>query len=288
VCANNMCYDPQNSCSPIVPMCKISVQQQQALMSRLNPSCPVPPNAQLPSLMSTPQPNTSLGSMGLVMPLPALSPPASPSFGQSVIAGLAAFGPEMAFGGLVGANLYLSAKYPSETSTCYMSFQPMSAPWYQNLNCGYLATVLSYSPAQSQVQTQAEAGTSTTEPDIIYREGKNKAKTLRLYRQKDWESGLSFSIIQPSEYIKFSAAKLSANGYVVRYDKLNSIVYNVFTGNPVIGSDGQPETFDKIGHVTVYHQNKAYWDDWYTQEQQYTGTPNFSQQTQSLYDLREP
>lgn len=124
-------------------------------------------------------------------------------------------------------------------------------------------------------------------PEVIYRQGPARAKSLSLHRARDWATGLSFTAAPPSgDYIVFRSSTLRAAGFVVRPDGGNP-VYELWEGNPVIDPrTGQQAVFPS-GHVTVYHHDRAYWDRWHQTDLANKGTPTIAPQLQALYGLRE-
>lgn len=43
-----------------------------------------------------------------------------------------------------------------------------------------------------------------------------------------------------------------------------------------------------LNHVTVYHSNQQYWDNWHQADLANKGTPIISSQAEAIYALREP
>lgn len=121
------------------------------------------------------------------------------------------------------------------------------------------------------------------EPEFIYicRNG-SKAKDLRLNREQDWLTGLSFSTEPQPVSLKFSVEKLRAAGYVVRFDG-GQQVYQLFTNKPV----GENRYFHPA-HVTIYLPNRLEWDAWYEADVKLRTVPGaFSEYAERLFDLRE-
>jgi hypothetical protein len=125
------------------------------------------------------------------------------------------------------------------------------------------------------------------EPDFIYRQGKDRAKSLSLHRTQDWETGLSFTESPPiGEYITFRPSILRAAGYVVRPDR-GEPVYKLWESDPVIDPRTGQQAMFSNPHVTVYHSSREYWDQWHQADLVNKGAPTISPQLQALYELRE-
>lgn len=124
-------------------------------------------------------------------------------------------------------------------------------------------------------------------PTFIYRQGPDRAKSLSLHRAQDWAAGLSFTVAPlVGAFVTFSASVLSAAGYIVRPDG-GELVRTLWDDEPVIDArTGEQATFPG-GHVTVYHSDRRYWDQWYQADLSNKGTPVVSPQLQALYALRE-
>ncbi len=124
-------------------------------------------------------------------------------------------------------------------------------------------------------------------PEFIYRQGPDRAKSLSLHRQQDWATGLSFTDSPPpGGSIRFRSSTLRAAGYVVRPDQ-GQPVYTLWDGAHIIDPrTGQQAVFPQ-GHVTVYHQERDYWNRWHRADLANKGTPSISTQFEALYELRE-
>jgi hypothetical protein len=118
----------------------------------------------------------------------------------------------------------------------------------------------------------------------IYRRGKGYRAT-RLYREQDWQTGLSFSVEPFSRGLKFSVEKLRQAGYAVRFDA-DELIYTLFTNEPFV-VEGVQKRFGE-NHVTVYLPNKSEWDAWYQAELAIEDpTDGVSEQTLKLFELQE-
>ena len=124
--------------------------------------------------------------------------------------------------------------------------------------------------------------------DFIYRAGPDKAKTVSLHRPQDWETGLSFTDYPlPGYSIRYRGSVLRAAGFMVRPDG-GQPVYKLWTGEPVIDHRTGQQAIFPTGHVTVYHEDRQYWDQWHQADLANKGTDRVSPQLQAFYGLREP
>ena len=124
--------------------------------------------------------------------------------------------------------------------------------------------------------------------DLIYRAGPSKPKTVSLHRPQDWETGLSFTDHPPlGASIRFRSRVLQAAGFVVRPDG-GQLVYKIWGDEPVIDSRTGQQAVFPTGHVTVYHSDQQYWQQWYQADVANKGTERVSPQLQVFYNLREP
>ncbi|MCI0528683.1 MAG: RHS repeat-associated core domain-containing protein, partial [Nitrospira sp.] len=101
-------------------------------------------------------------------------------------------------------------------------------------------------PARLPLPTQ----TPDPKPEYIYRDGPDIPKRVRLYREGDYKTGLSFWDRPPlGTYIKFRVSTLEANGYVVIPDGRDPVVELPFFGGGLYQNVIRP---NPDHHVTVY------------------------------------
>ncbi len=124
---------------------------------------------------------------------------------------------------------------------------------------------------------------------FIYRSGGHRVKAVALHRPQDWETGLSFSASCPAgeTCTKFRTSTLQAHGYIVRPDG-GTPVTKLWTGVPVLDPETGRQRMFGTGHVTVYHSDREYWNQWHEADKANAGTAENSWQVQALYALREP
>jgi hypothetical protein len=174
---------------------------------------------------------------------------------------------------------------PVVCATCYAPPQVEAQP--QPVSQSQTQTQPQPQPEQPEYPSPELTEESNSEPEFIYREGPDKAKRVRLYREVDWKTGLSFSTFQfppPNGSIIYSVDKLRANGYIVNFDGSQPTLDLPFFGG---GQHfGIPVTLP-VGHVTVYYNDESYWTQWYYDEQLNTNTPNVTPQTLAFYALSE-
>jgi len=127
-------------------------------------------------------------------------------------------------------------------------------------------------------------------PDLVYREGRDRPRTMRLYRPQDWQTGMSFWSQPPgAPYLTYRVKVLTANSFMLRFDQAGPLFRLPFFGGGVYMDPSTGQALPVIaGHVSVYHINQEYWTQWYNDEQAYTGSAGVSWQTTALYELREP
>jgi hypothetical protein len=134
------------------------------------------------------------------------------------------------------------------------------------------------------------------EPELIYRVAPRPVKDLSIHLPRNWLTGLSFQVQEPpatARYVTFRVSVLRANGFVVQFDG-NTISRNIWTGEPYIdpynedmGLDPNAVTIYPVGHVTVYHSSKQYWDAWHEADVANLNTQNISPQLAWFASLRE-
>ena len=132
--------------------------------------------------------------------------------------------------------------------------------------------------------------TRTNAPPIrefIYRQGPDRAKSLSLHRPQDWATGLSFTDAPPpGGSMRFRASALRSAGYVVRPDQ-GQLVATLWDEQPVMDPATGVQALFPSGHVTVYHADRYYWEQWHRADLANKGSQRVSAQLDALYALRE-
>jgi hypothetical protein len=114
-------------------------------------------------------------------------------------------------------------------------------------------------------------------PEFIYRSGRS-LKALSLHRTVDWLTGLSFRDYPYSkEYLQLEVRLLINHGFIVRPDT-DTLMTIVHTNDPYIEPNtGEQWAFDE-GHVSVWHPDKVYWDEWHEADKINWNKPDISPQ----------
>ena len=116
-----------------------------------------------------------------------------------------------------------------------------------------------------------------TKPEYIYRLG-NRAKDLALTREADYLTGLSFQD-EPvgRHFLTLSVENLEKNGFIVRPDA-GERINNIWTGEAWIEPNSGESWYFGEGHVSVWHADKLYWDQWYEADKKLKGKPEISEE----------
>jgi hypothetical protein len=139
----------------------------------------------------------------------------------------------------------------------------------------------------------------------IYRIAERQdARAVALRRPIDYLSGLSFfistSVIPPEQqgvYIRYRVDVLLANNYQIEYDgglpvrMISDIslddIRSLLDENAINHANAMLNGTFPLGHVTVYHNDRSYWRQWYHDEHYAKQFGQVSEQTTSFYALGE-